>query len=607
MADRFDKFTERARKVLQLAQEEAQRFNHNYIGTEHLLLGLVREGEGVAAKVLGNLGVELNKVRSAVEFIIGRGDRTVAGDIGLTPRAKKVIELSVDEARRLNHHYIGTEHLLLGLVREGEGIAAGVLESLGVSLDKVRSQVIYVLNQSAAYSQEGQGAPHGKSSKTPVIDQLGMDLTAAARAGKLDPVIGRFKEIERVVQILSRRTKNNPALIGEPGVGKTAIVEGLAQRIATGDVPETLMGKRLLTLDIGSLVAGTKYRGEFEERLKKIIEEVKNSGNCVLFIDELHTLVGAGAAEGAVDAANILKPSLARGELQTIGATTLDEFRKYIERDAALERRFQPVLVEEPSIEDTIEILKGIKERYEQHHRLEISDEAIKAAAELGSRYVPDRFMPDKAIDLVDEAASRVRMQRASAPPSLKEVMRSLESVQNEKESAIAAQQYELPPSIVTARHSCARSSSIWSRAGRRSRVRTSRSSPPKTSPRSWRCGRVSPSCRSPRKSRHVCSRWRKPYASGSRARTRRCSPSPRRCGVPALDSATHAVRMAHSSSLARPASVKLSWCVRWRSSCSAPKRPWSKSTCRSSWSDTPWLDSSVRLQAISGTKRAVS
>src|SRR5713226_5495297 len=444
MADRFDKFTERARKVLQLAQEEAQRFNHNYIGTEHLLLGLVREGEGVAANVLTNLGVKLESVRKSIEFLIGRGDRTVAGDVGLTPRAKKVIELSVDEARRLNHHYIGTEHLLLGLVREGEGIAAGVLESLGVSLDKVRSQVIYVLNQSAAYSQEGQGAPHGKSSKTPVIDQLGMDLTAAARAGKLDPVIGRFKEIERVVQILSRRTKNNPALIGEPGVGKTAIVEGLAQRIASGDVPETLMGKRLLTLDIGSLVAGTKYRGEFEERLKKIIEEVKNSGNCVLFIDELHTLVGAGAAEGAVDAANILKPSLARGELQTIGATTLDEFRKYIERDAALERRFQPVLVEEPSIEDTIEILRGIKERYEQHHRLEISDEALKAAAELGSRYVPDRFMPDKAIDLVDEAASRVRMQRASAPPSLKEVMRSLESVQNEKESAIAAQQYEL-------------------------------------------------------------------------------------------------------------------------------------------------------------------
>jgi len=440
MADRFDKFTERARKVLQLAQEEAQRFNHNYIGTEHLLLGLVREGEGVAAKVLANLGVELNKVRSAVEFIIGRGDRTVTGDIGLTPRAKKVIELSVDEARRLNHHYIGTEHLLLGLVREGEGIAAGVLESLGVSLDKVRSQVIYVLNQSATYSQQESH----RTSKTPVIDQLGMDLTAAARANKLDPVIGRAREIERVIQILSRRTKNNPALIGEPGVGKTAIVEGLAQRIASGDVPETLMGKRLLTLDIGSLVAGTKYRGEFEERLKKIIEEVKNSGNCVLFIDELHTLVGAGAAEGAVDAANILKPSLARGELQTIGATTLDEYRKYIERDAALERRFQPVLVEEPTVEETIEILRGIKERYEQHHRLEISEEALKAAAELASRYVPDRFMPDKAIDLIDEAGSRVRMQRASAPPNLKDVMRHLESVQSEKEMAISAQQYEL-------------------------------------------------------------------------------------------------------------------------------------------------------------------
>ncbi len=440
MADRFDKFTERARKVLQLAQEEAQRFNHNYIGTEHLLLGLVREGEGVAAKVLANLGVELNKVRSAVEFIIGRGDRTVTGDIGLTPRAKKVIELSVDEARRLNHHYIGTEHLLLGLVREGEGIAAGVLESLGVSLDKVRSQVIYVLNQSQSYSQQESH----RQSKTPVIDQLGMDLTAAARANKLDPVIGRAKEIERVIQILSRRTKNNPALIGEPGVGKTAIVEGLAQRIASGDVPETLMGKRLLTLDIGSLVAGTKYRGEFEERLKKIIEEVKNSGNCCLFIDELHTLVGAGAAEGAVDAANILKPSLARGELQTIGATTLDEYRKYIERDAALERRFQPVLVEEPSVEETIEILRGIKERYEAHHRLEISDEALKAAAELAARYVPDRFLPDKAIDLVDEAASRVRLQRAAAPPSYKEMLRSLESVQNEKEAAISAQQYEL-------------------------------------------------------------------------------------------------------------------------------------------------------------------
>ncbi|MBI3977488.1 MAG: AAA family ATPase, partial [Chloroflexi bacterium] len=326
MPDRFDKFTERARKVLTLAQEEAQRFNHNYIGTEHLLLGLVREGDGVAAKVLANLGVELNKVRSAVEFIIGRGDRMVLGEIGLTPRAKKVIELAVDEARRLNHHYIGTEHLLLGLVREGEGIAAGVLESLGVNLERVRSETIRVLSQGVPQSQSEMRAP----SRTPTIDQLGIDLTAAARAGKLDPVIGRHKEITRVIQILSRRTKNNPALIGEPGVGKTAIAEGLAQRIIAGDVPETLQGKRLVTLDIGLLVAGTKYRGEFEERLKKVVEEIRNSGNCVLFIDELHTLVGAGAAEGAVDAANILKPSLARGELQCIGATTLDEYRKYI-------------------------------------------------------------------------------------------------------------------------------------------------------------------------------------------------------------------------------------------------------------------------------------
>jgi len=438
--DRFDKFTERARKVLSLAQEEAQRFNHNYIGTEHLLLGLVREGEGVAAKVLSNLGVELNKVRSAVEFIIGRGDRIVLGEIGLTPRAKKVIELAVDEARRLNHHYIGTEHLLLGLVREGEGIAAGVLESLGVNLEKVRTQTIQVLSQSG-------GTAHGhdaKHSKTPTIDQMGIDLTAHARAGKLDPVIGRQQEIERVIQILSRRTKNNPALIGEPGVGKTAIAEGLAQRIVAGEVPETLAGKRLLTLDVGSLVAGTKYRGEFEERLKKIIEEIRTSGDCIIFIDEVHTLVGAGAAEGAVDAANILKPALARGELQCIGATTLDEYRKYIERDAALQRRFQEVMVRESTVEETIEILKGIRERYEQHHRLTISDEALKAAAEMASRYITDRFLPDKAIDLIDEAASRVRMQNSLAPLNLKEAMKGLEAVLKEKEAAIQQQEYEL-------------------------------------------------------------------------------------------------------------------------------------------------------------------
>jgi ATP-dependent Clp protease ATP-binding subunit ClpC len=441
MADRFDKFTERARRVLTLAQEEAQRFNHNYIGTEHLLLGLVREGDGVAAKVLANLGVELNKVRSAVEFIIGRGDRAVLGEIGLTPRAKKVIELAVDEARRLNHHYIGTEHLLLGLVREGEGIAAGVLESLGVNLERVRAETTRILSQSMPQSA-GAGA-RGSSTRTPTVDQLGMDLTAAARANKLDPVIGRSKEIERVIQILSRRTKNNPVLIGEPGVGKTAIAEGLAHRIVAGDVPETLQGKRLLTLDIGSLVAGTKYRGEFEERLKKVIEEIKTSGNCVLFVDELHMLVGAGAAEGAVDAANILKPSLARGELQCVGATTLDEYRKHIERDAALERRFQPIVVEEPTVEETIEILKGIKERYEEHHKLIISDEALQVAAELAARYVADRFLPDKAIDLIDEASSRVRIRRSATPPSLKEATRGLESLRKEKDAAISSQQYE--------------------------------------------------------------------------------------------------------------------------------------------------------------------
>ncbi len=438
--DRFEKFTERARKVLSLAQEEAQRFNHNYIGTEHLLLGLVREGDGVAAKVLSNLGVELNKVRSAVEFIIGRGDRIVLGDIGLTPRAKKVIELAVDEARRLNHHYIGTEHLLLGLVREGEGIAAGVLESLGVNLEKVRTQTIQVLSASGSAHNEPDARKH---SKTPTIDAMGIDLTAAARNSKLDPIIGREKEIERVIQILSRRQKNNPALIGEPGVGKTAIVEGLAQRIVSGEVPETIQGKRLLTLDVGSLVAGTKYRGEFEERLKKIIEEIRSSQDCIIFIDEVHTLVGAGAAEGAVDAANILKPALSRGELQCIGATTLDEYRKYIEKDAALQRRFQEVIVRESTVEETVQILKGIREKYEQHHRLTITDEALKAAAEMGSRYITDRFLPDKAIDLIDEASSRVRMQRSLAPLNLKEAMRGLEAVLREKDEAIQNQDYE--------------------------------------------------------------------------------------------------------------------------------------------------------------------
>src|SRR5687768_11414624 len=438
--DRFDKFTDRARKVLTLAQDEAQRFNHNYIGTEHLLLGLVREGEGVAARVLENMNVELAKVRTAVEFIIGRGDRPVVGEVGLTPRAKRVIELAIDEARRLGHNYIGTEHLLLGLVREGEGIAAGVLESLGVNLDKVRHEVIRVLSQS---SSAGPSQETKRASKTPTVDQLGINLTELARSGKLDPVIGREKEIERVIQILGRKTKNNPALIGEPGVGKTAIAEGLAHRIVAGDVPDILLNKRVLTLDIGSLVAGTKYRGEFEERLKKIIEELRNTNDAVLFIDELHTLVGAGAAEGAIDAANILKPPLSRGELQCIGATTLDEYRKYIERDAALERRFQPVMVEEPTLEQTIEILLGIRERYEQHHKVTITDDAVRAAADLSIRYITDRHLPDKAIDLIDEAGSRVRLRHASAPPPLREAQKDLERITKEKDAAINNQEYE--------------------------------------------------------------------------------------------------------------------------------------------------------------------
>ncbi len=440
MGSRFEKFSERARRVLSLAQEEAQRFNHNYIGTEHILLGLVRETEGVAARVLSGLGVELTKVRSAVEFIIGRGEKPTQGEIGLTPRAKKVVELAVDEARRMNHTYIGTEHLLIGLLREGEGVAAGVLESLGVTLDKVRAETHRILSNSAPSGSQGTRT----GTRTPTLDQLGIDLTVAARSSKLDPVIGREDEIQRVTQILSRRTKNNPVLVGEPGVGKTAIVEAMAQRISTGEVPDTLQGKRLVTLDMGALVAGTKYRGEFEERLKKVIEEIKSSGNCVLFIDEIHTIVGAGAAEGAVDASNILKPSLARGEIQCIGATTLDDYRKYVERDPALERRLQPVKVEEPNQDETIAILQGVKARYEDHHNVDITDDAVKAATTLATRFIPDRFLPDKAIDLLDEAGSRVRLRGSATPASVKDAMQVLDRVRKEKDDAIASQQYEV-------------------------------------------------------------------------------------------------------------------------------------------------------------------
>ena len=438
MPSRFEKFSERARRVLTSAQEEAQNLNHNYIGTEHILLGLIREEEGVAAKVLTNLGISLTKVRSAVEFIIGRGEKASTGEIGLTPRAKRVIELAIDEARHLSHNYIGTEHILLGLLHEGEGVAAGVLDSFGLTIEQARTEVSNVLSQGASRAK-----PAKSTTRTPILDQLSVDLTAAAASGKLDPVIGRQKEIERVIQILSRRTKNNPALIGEPGVGKTAIVEGLAHRVAAGDVPETLEDKRIVTLDIASVVAGTKYRGEFEERLKKIVNELKTSKNCVLFIDEFHTIVGAGAAEGAVDAASILKPSLARGELQCIGATTLDDYRKHIERDPALERRFQPILVEEPSVEQTLDILRGVKERYEEHHKLTISDEALNAAAQFSARYITDRFLPDKAIDVIDEASSRVRIRHRVQPDTLKEARQNEDNVRKDKEAALASQQYD--------------------------------------------------------------------------------------------------------------------------------------------------------------------
>jgi ATP-dependent Clp protease ATP-binding subunit ClpC len=440
MASRFEKFSERARRVLTLAQEEAQNLNHSYIGTEHILLGLLREEDGVAAKVLTSLGANLGKVRSGVEFIIGRGEKPNTGEIGLTPRAKRVIELAIDEARHLGHNYIGTEHLLLGLLHEGGGVAAGVLDSFGITLDQVRNETIKILSQSVNNKQPRNAR---STSKTPTLDQLSVDLTAMARADKLDPVVGRDKEIQRVIQILSRRTKNNPALIGEPGVGKTAIVEGLAHRIAAGNVPDTLEDKRLVTLDMAGVVAGTKFRGEFEERLKKIVDEIKAAGNIVLFVDEFHTIVGAGAAEGAVDAASILKPSLARGQLQLIGATTLDDYRKYVERDPALERRFQPILVEEPTVEQTLDILKGVRIRYEEHHKLKISDEALKSAAVLASRYIPDRFLPDKAIDLIDEASSRVRIQRGSSSTTLKEAKRLADVIRKEKETALAAQQYD--------------------------------------------------------------------------------------------------------------------------------------------------------------------
>ncbi|MGB3403317.1 MAG: ATP-dependent Clp protease ATP-binding subunit [Microcoleaceae cyanobacterium] len=435
----FERFTEKAIKVIMLAQEEARRLGHNFVGTEQILLGLIGEGTGVAAKVLKSMGVNLKDARIEVEKIIGRGSGFVAVEIPFTPRAKRVLELSLEEARQLGHNYIGTEHLLLGLIREGEGVAARVLENLGVDLTKVRTQVIRMLGETAEVTAGGTNS----RTKTPTLDEFGSNLTQMAGEGKLDPVVGRQKEIERVIQILGRRTKNNPVLIGEPGVGKTAIAEGLAQRIAQNDVPDILEEKRVVTLDIGLLVAGTKYRGEFEERLKKIMDEIRSAGNVILVIDEVHTLIGAGAAEGAIDAANILKPALARGELQCIGATTLDEYRKHIERDAALERRFQPVMVGEPSVDETIEILFGLRERYEQHHKLKILDESLEAAAKLSDRYISDRFLPDKAIDLIDEAGSRVRLINSQLPPAAKELDKELRQVLKDKDEAVRSQDFD--------------------------------------------------------------------------------------------------------------------------------------------------------------------
>ncbi|MFS0906754.1 ATP-dependent protease ATP-binding subunit ClpC [Priestia aryabhattai] len=441
----FGRFTERAQKVLALAQEEALRLGHNNIGTEHILLGIVREGEGIAAKALSALGLSTEKIQKEVEALIGRGQE-LTQTIHYTPRAKKVIELSMDEARKLGHSYVGTEHILLGLIREGEGVAARVLNNLGVSLNKARQQVLHLLGSNeAASSHQGGGS---SNANTPTLDSLARDLTVIAREGSLDPVIGRGKEIQRVIEVLSRRTKNNPVLIGEPGVGKTAIAEGLAQQIVNNEVPEILRDKRVMTLDMGTVVAGTKYRGEFEDRLKKVMDEIRQAGNIILFIDELHTLIGAGGAEGAIDASNILKPSLARGELQCIGATTLDEYRKYIEKDAALERRFQPIQVDEPTLEESIQILKGLRDRYEAHHRVSISDEAIEQAVKLSDRYISDRFLPDKAIDLIDEAGSKVRLRSFTTPPNLKELEQKLESVRNEKDASVQSQEFEKAASL---------------------------------------------------------------------------------------------------------------------------------------------------------------
>ena len=587
----FERFTDRARRVVVLAQEEARLLNHSYIGTEHILLGLIHEGEGVAAKALESLGISLEAVRSQVEEIIGQGGSSPSGHIPFTPRAKKVLELSLREALQLGHNYIGTEHILLGLIREGEGVAAQVLVKLGADLSRVRQQVIQLLSgyqgpsgstgggrSEQAPTGAGVGASKGsddeKGGNSQILDQFGRNLTQAAREGQLDPVIGRTSELERVMQILSRRTKNNPVLIGEPGVGKTAIVEGLAQKIVNNDVPDTLTDKQLYTLDLGALVAGSRYRGDFEERLKKVLKEIKTRGDILLFIDEIHTLVGAGAAEGAIDAASILKPMLARGELQTIGATTIDEYRKHVEKDAALERRFQPVKVDEPTLAHTIEILKGIRDQYEAHHRVTITDQALVAAANLADRYISDRHLPDKAIDLIDEAGLAAAHQaHGDAAGSARDRVEAQRGPGRPRSAPSRTSSSKKPVACATRRSRC------WRRRPRRrprSRPKASTCSTRSTrkpSPRSSRCGPASRCTSSPKKRRSVSSRWRRTSTSASSARSRPSPPCHSRSGAPVRVSRTRSARRDRSSSSAPPASARPNSPRRSPSSCSATTR----------------------------------
>ncbi len=555
----FERFTDRARRVIVLAQDEAKLLNHNFIGTEHILLGLIHEGEGVAAKALESLGIALEAVREQVEEIIGQGQQVPTGHIPFTPRAKKVLELSLREALQMNHNYIGTEHILLGLIREGEGVAAQVLIKLGADLNRVRNTVLQLITGYQGREASMSGAPETGPEKgsSQVLDQFGRNLTQAARENQLDPVIGRAHEIERVMTVLSRRTKNNPVLIGEPGVGKTAVVEGLAQAIVRGDVPETLRDKQIYTLDLGALVAGSRYRGDFEERLKKVLKEIKTRGDIMLFIDEIHTLVGAGAAEGAIDAASILKPMLARGELQTIGATTLDEYRKHIEKDAALERRFQPIQVAEPSVALTVDILKGLRDRYEAHHRITITDEALVAAATMADRYIQDRFLPDKAIDLIDEAGARLRIQRMTAPPDLREFDDAIAANKLEKDAAIDAQDFERAARLRDEEQKLRAQRAERRRPGSRA-IPTSRpSSARRRSPSCSPAPPASPCSSSPRRSPSGCSAWRRSSASATSARptpSRRCrGPS----AAPAPASRTRSGPAARSSSPAPPASAR--------------------------------------------------